>query len=286
MTGYTEQAKGRKRRTSGEVAALEAAILAILRRGQPSSVRNVFYRLVVAGRVDKTEASYKQVIDRLGKMRTGGRVPYSWIVDSSRMGYHVPTFASIEEFQKRMANWYRSDIWSDVPQHVEVWCESRSLAGMLRTVCDELAISLYPTSGFPSMSQVWSAAQEMAATGKESAVLLYLGDYDPAGAHISEDLEAKLGMHLEGHGMGLTFRRLAVNLDQIERYRLPTRPRKAGEKRKASMSETVEAEALEPETLRAMVHEAALAYLPPLALEAARIADESERAHIARLGAA
>ena len=274
----------RTRRTREEIEVMESAILEILEKEHPSIARTIFYMLVVKGLVAKTDAGYKQVIDRLGRMRTGGRLPYSWIVDATRLGYHVPAYSSIVDFQHRVSAFYRSDVWANVPEHVEVWCESRSLAGMLRPLCHELGVSLYPCGGFSSLSLEYSAAQDMANTGKEKAVVLYLGDYDPGGETISDSLQKKLGEHLEEHGMELDFQRLAVTKAQVDRYNLPTRPRKAGEKRKPDIIETTEAEALPPANLRAIVQRAAQRYLPAQALHAAKIADASERKVIARLG--
>ena len=249
MTGYTEQAKGRKRRTKGEMAALEASrILAILRREstfqhRPHHLLSASFRW--ASRQDRPPIS--QSSTGLGRCGPSGRLPYSWIVDSSsdRLTTFQPTTAS-KNFRSAWRNWYRSDVWSNVPQHVEVWCESRSLAGMLRPVCDELGVSLVPYEGFKSMSQVWSAAQEMAATGKPSPPYCSTLAITTPAAHISEDSKGQAWGHLAGTRHAPHFRRLAVNLDQIERYRLAYAPAQGGEKRKASMSETVEAEALEP----------------------------------------
>ena len=85
----------RPRRTKLQVEQLELQIVDILEEDHPQSVRHVFYRLTdprLQEPVEKTESGYRQVVDRLVKMRRGGRIPYGWISDSSRAGYHVPTY--------------------------------------------------------------------------------------------------------------------------------------------------------------------------------------------------
>jgi hypothetical protein len=83
-----------------------------------------------------------------------------------------------------MAGLYRADLWTSSPCYVEVWCESRSIAGVIERDCEELAVSLYPAGGFSSMTLVYEAAEyikaEITETGKRP-IIIYIGDYDPAG---------------------------------------------------------------------------------------------------------
>ena len=161
----------------------------------------------------------------------------------------------------------------DLP-HVEVWVESRSLAGVLQDTCEELAVSLYPCGGFASATLAYEAAEDINQLRRDRAVVLYVGDYDPAGVIIDEALEAELRRHLE---TPLELIRLAVNEDQIAEFDLPTKPRKQSDTRRPDVRETVEAEALPAATMRAIVREAVEAYLPEGALEAVKMAEESER---------
>ena len=78
----------------------------------------------------------------------------------------------------------------------------------------------------------------------------------------------------------LNFRRLAITKDQIERYDLPTKPRKATDRRSRHITETVEAEAMPAGIMRQMVREAIEAFLPTNALKVARVAEESERSFL------
>ena len=107
------------------------------------------------------------------------------------------------------------------------------------------------------------------------AIILYVGDYDPAGVLIDRAIEAELRKHLR---TPLTFARLAINESQIARYDLPTKPRKPTEKRRRpDLAETVEAEAMPAATLREIVRQEIESFLPPGALGVAQAAEESER---------
>jgi len=78
-------------------------------------------------------------------------------------------------------------------------------------------------------------------------------------------------------GVPLEFRRIAINEEQIALYDLPTKPRKASDRRAQHITRTVEAEAMPAGTLRAMLESQLDALIPPNYLRALQVAEESER---------
>lgn len=276
------------RLTKAEKELMDQSILAVLKRSRPQSVRHVYYVLV--GRIPelvlKTKQGYQTVDRACIRLRRNGRLPYSWVSDATRMGHHVATYGSGGELVRQQAEYYRLDLWQRAKAHVEVWCESRSIAAVLLPLCQELCVSLYPTSGFSSLTQTWDAAKLMqtVAAGRPIRVL-YVGDYDPAGKHIDRDAIKKLRKHLKPYAArhGMTMKqclqevRVAVNEEQIVKYNLPTKPRKKDDARCPEIKRTVEAEALPAEVLLKLVREEIESYLPKGEIEAVRVAEESER---------
>lgn len=279
----------RRRRTKAQVEQLNEQIVGVLRVDHPQSIRHVFYRMTdprLPEPVEKTDAGYEQVQSRLVKLRREGVIPYGWIADMSRRGYFVNTFNGAGDFVRRMRGLYRSDLWAGAEHYVEVWVESRSIASVIQRDCEELAVSLYPCGGFASISFVHEAAEEINSRNDGRPVtVLYVGDYDPAGVLIDVALEKELRNHLDST-IDLTFVRLGITPQQIEDYDLPTKPRKASDKRAPHIEHTVEAEAMPAHILRALLREQIERLLPPGALQVAKVAEESERAHLARLAAA
>lgn len=300
---------------------LEAQIYTVLADEHPQSVRHVFYRMTdprLTTPVDKTESGYRQVQDRISKMRERGVLPYEWISDSTRMGYHTSTFRDAAEYLRAMQSNYRGELWLDSRYYVEVWVESRSLAGVVRDICQEYAVSLYPAGGFSSKTLAFEAAQQIRwyiDEGKRPQIL-YIGDYDKAGVLIDVALERELLKHLcagkdafevftEGLAAGkdpmesmidsvlhsapgvsvggrslLDFHRIAINEDQIEEYSLPTKPPKAGDRRSRHINVAVEAEAMPSGIMRQMLTNWIESFLPEDALEKVKVAEESERSMI------
>lgn len=277
---YRARTIKRERRTSARLAQLDLQILTVLREDHPQSVRHVFYRMTdprLPESVEKSERGYRHVQDRIVKLRRSGELPYGWISDATRRGYHVATYSGRADFLRRVAGLYRADLWADANHYCEVWCESRSIAGVIEADCRELAVSLYPAGGFSSLSLTYQAAEFINTQAAEKpATIFYIGDYDPAGVLIDRSIERELRKHLDSC-VGLSFERIAINEDQIALYDLPRKPRKQTDRRALHIADTVEAEAMQAGTLRAILRQRIEALLPQHALAVARVVEEDER---------
>lgn len=286
MSVYRAGTIKRSRRTKAEVEQLDRQIIDVLREDHPQSVRHVFYRMTDPGLsepVEKSERGYRHVQHRVKELRRCGAIPYGWISDTTRRGFFVDTFSDAGEFLSRIKGLYRGDLWRDADTLVEVWVESRSIAGIVQRDCRELAVSLYPCGGFSSITLAYEAAEEINAEHQGRAVrILYVGDHDPAGVLIDVALERELRTHLDPD-VDLTLERVGITPEQIAAYGLPAKPRKAGDARSPEITETVEAEAMPAALLRRLVRDRIESFLPPDALEVTRIAEESERRQIERM---
>jgi len=273
----------RVRRTAAQVAQLDKQIIDVLRQDHPQSVRHVFYRMTdprLPEPVEKSDRGYRHVQERCVALRRSGAIPYAWIADMSRQGYHVDTFSGASDFVERMAGLYRSDLWADADYRCEVWAESRSIASVLLKDCQSLAVSLFPCGGFSSLSFVHEAAsQHNDSDDWRPLQIFYIGDYDPAGVLIDRSLEQEMRRHLSDD-IKLRFERIGINLDQIEEFNLPTKPRKESDARSQHIAFTVEAEAMPAGTMRRILREKVEALLPDNALAVAKVAEQSERAHL------
>ena len=204
----------RRRRTACQVHRLEQQILDVLHEDHPQSVRHVFYRMTdprLPEPVEKSDRGYRVVQNRLTLMRREGVVPYGWVSDTTRRGYFTNTFRSGAEFLRRHISAYRADLWTDAGVYCEVWTESRSIAGVIIDLCEELAVSLYPAGGFSSISFAHEAAEFLQSATEDGrpAHIFYIGDHDPAGVLIDRSIEKELRQHLPAE-IDLHFHRLAI----------------------------------------------------------------------------
>ncbi|MGH8147644.1 MAG: hypothetical protein ACREPY_15095 [Rhodanobacteraceae bacterium] len=279
--------KSRNRRTKADTAQSERQIRDELEADHPQSVRHVFYRMTdprLPVPIEKSEHGYKQVQHRTTVMRRAGLLPYGWITDATRRGYFTDTYRTGGGFVYAMAGLYRGTLWEQADHHVEVWCESRSIAGTIQGTCRELAVSLYPAGGFTSLTLAYESAHFINGEANGRPVeIIYIGDYDPAGVLIDQSIERELRQHLD-LGITLNFHRIAITREQVERLDLPTKPRKPGERRVRELTYTVEAEAMPAHIMRDLLRDTVEAFLPSGALERVKGAEESERDGLKRLG--
>lgn len=244
----------------------------------PVTVRQMYYLLTVRGAVEKTEGGYRQVQRQLVLMRREGLVRYDWIADNTRWMRKPTTYSNVEDALRQTAEFYRRDVWANLPVYVEVWCEKDALAGVLMNVTETYDVPLMVARGFASESFIYSSAEAIKATGKPGFIY-YLGDFDPSGWNMSINLEKKL----REFGADITFKRLAVNPVQIKRWKLPTRESKKTDTRCREFFDTfgastpsVELDALPPARLRQIVREAIERHLPAGHLDYLKLIEAEE----------
>jgi len=225
----------RSRRTKATMAGLRAGLYEIVKADQPMTVRQVFYQAVVAGLVEKTEGEYQKTVVRLLlEMRRDGTLPYRWISDNTRWQRKPKTYRGIADFIERHQRAYRRDLWAEADDYVEVWLEKEALAGVVFDVTEEYDVPLMVSKGFASESYLYSAADaitDQLVDGKQRAFIYYLGDHDPSGLRISDQIEKGLHrlcpqMVRDWEPELLVFERVAVTEEQINTWNLPTRPTK------------------------------------------------------------
>lgn len=245
-------------------------------------MRQVFYRLVAAGVVAKTEGEYKATVVRLlGDLRREGVIPYGWVADHTRWMRKPRSYDRLEDALAETARTYRRALWRDQTVDVEVWLEKDALAGVLYTETAVWDVPLMVTRGYPSLSFLAEAAEVLAAAGRP-VHLYYFGDWDPSGLDIARHVEKALGELAPG--ADLRFQRVAVTAAQIARWALPTRPTKGSDSRSGGFAGgSVEVDALPPVELRRLVRSCVERHLDAATLTRTRDVERQERETLAEI---
>jgi hypothetical protein len=252
---YRSRPINNNRRSKAEIDKIRQAILEILEEIRPATVRQTFYQLVSRKVIEKSEAEYKHTVVRLlGEMRRERSIPFDWIADNTRWMRKPRTYSSLADMLERESEFYRRALWDSSEDYVEIWLEKDALAGVLYQVTEEFDVPLMVTRGYASISYLQGAAAAIEARAKP-AYLYYYGDFDPSGMDITRAVEA--GIREFAPEAEIHFERVAVTPQQIVEMHLETRPTKAGDSRsKHFQGESVEVDAIDPETLRRLVKEA------------------------------
>ena len=133
-----------------------------------------------------------------------------------------------------------------------------------------------------SATFIYETADTIKAAGRP-ALIFYVGDYDASGMLIPEVIER--GLRTFAPEVEITFERIAVTAEQIERFALPTRPPKSNHPHSKGFNDTrtVEAEAIPAHMLRDLLREKIEAHLDRRELAVLKAAEESESDYLNRL---
>jgi hypothetical protein len=266
----------RSRRTRADMEKLRTVLYEVIQANPPMSIRQVFYQMVALGYVDKTEGEYKDTVDRLLiEMRMEGTLPFEWIADNTRWMRKPNSYTSAGHALMLAASGYRQSWWYNQPEYVEIWLEKDALSGIFEEITGERDVPLMVTRGYPSLSFLYGAAKAIAEVEKPTT-LYYFGDYDPSGTDIPRNSEARLRQLAPA--ADITFVRVAVNLDHIKQFNLPTRPTKETDSRSKGFGgkESVELDAMPPDLLRRLARECIERHVDPQAFAAMKVAEQSE----------
>jgi hypothetical protein len=113
-------------------------------------------------------------------------------------------------------------------------------------------VPLMVARGYASLSFLHSAAEAIAELDKP-AYIYHLGDHDPSGVNAGEKIEETL--RELAPDADITFERLAVTPEQIQEWKLPSRPTKTTDSKakKFGYDQSVELDAIAPDDLRPSV---------------------------------
>lgn len=271
----TSQVK-RIRATKAEMRDRRHALAEIVIEIAPCAVRQVYYQTTVRGIVEKTEAGYGKVQRMLVDMRRDGEVSYGAIVDNTRWMRKPQTFDNLQDALDQTATFYRRSLWTDAAAYVEIWLEKDALSGVIYPITSRYDVPLMVARGYASLTFLATAAEAIEEQDRPTYIY-HLGDFDPSGVNAGEKIEEIL--RELAPSADIYFERLAVTPDQIEEWKLPSRPTKTTDTRarKFGKAESVELDAIHPDRLRDLVERAIQRHIDPNELRVIEVAETSER---------
>jgi hypothetical protein len=202
-------------------------------------------------------------------------LPYAWLADNTRWQRKPLTFTGIQQALEHIAKFYRKALWADADAYVEIWLEKDALAGVVIPVTSEYDVPLMVARGYASLSFLHGAAEYIDSL-EVPTFIYHLGDYYPSGVSAGEKIEQTL--RELAPGADISFQRIAVMLQQIITWNLPSRPTKQTDSRAKGFSDvSVELDAIPPDELRNLVRTCIEVHLPANQLRVLQAAEQSER---------
>lgn len=263
------------------VAWADAAVGRYQAMGYDLTVRQLFYIGVTENRYANTDANYKSLARLISEARLAGRIDWDAIKDRARITHEPYTFASARDALQNTLNAFKLDKWKEQPCYVEVAVEKQALEGVLAPVCDRLEVRFTANKGYGSQSLFYELGKRIQcardADGKRP-VIIYCGDLDPSGWHMSHDVQDRISLLSNGP---VDVVRIALNRDQVDEFDLPENPVKETDTRKEAYKaefgdSSWELDAIPPDMLGSMVEHAVLSYRDD-ALWASAVEREAEQ---------
>lgn len=243
------------------------------------NLRQLYYQMVARGVIPNNLRSYKNLGAVINDARLAGLIDWLSIQDRTRGLKGLPSWNSPDEVIKSAASSYHIDMWERQEYRPEVWIEKDALVGVIAGVCNRLDVPFFSCRGYTSQSEMWVGAQRLKEwrTMKQKPVIFHFGDHDPSGRDMTRDIEERLHLFMGD----IELKRLALNMDQVEKYNPPPNPAKTTDSRYEAYiaefgEESWELDALEPKILADLIEKniRGLVDKKKWAEDEARLADE------------
>ena len=224
--------------------------------GYELTLRQVYYQLVARGYIPNSERSYKNLGNLINDGRLAGLIDWNAIVDRTRNLRRNSHWSNPQSIMESAKYSYMLDRWRDQPNYVEVWVEKDALIGIVSQICQKLDVPHFSCRGYTSQSEMWTAAMRFNQYDyKESRTIIHLGDHDPSGIDMTRDIQERLQLF----GADVDVKRVALTMEQIERFNPPPNPTKLSDARASGYiskygHECWELDALEPKIIISLIH--------------------------------
>jgi hypothetical protein len=231
-------------RATSKIGALRDLLVALLQEHERdgalrTSARFLYYELVQRGQLSKQQNGARRpdqdLHAALTDIREDGRVPWDWIVDETRSLEDYTGYASIKDGVLATLPHINIDPWRGCAPMILT--ESRSLAGVLRSIASDYRCRIASTNG-----QCGGFLRtDIAPTLTPGNVVLYFGDLDLSGGQIEDNARRVLEQVIGGR---LHWERVALTEQQVSDYSLPVITKRDRRYKDGKPHEAVETEAL------------------------------------------
>jgi len=241
------------------IACINGVIDDYKRQGYSLTLRQVYYQMVARTIIPNNEKSYKNLGNLISDARLAGLIDWEAIEDRTRNLRGNSHWKTPGGIINSASHSYHLDHWEGQDYYVEVWVEKDALIGIVGQICQRLDVNFFSCRGYVSQSEMWGAARRLQYRQRQgqNVVLLHLGDHDPSGKDMSRDIQDRL---VTFETYDITFKRLALNMNQIEQYNPPPNPTKLEDSRSSGYIaeygyECWELDALEPQVISDLIQE-------------------------------
>lgn len=264
-------------------------------QGFELTLRQLYYQFVSRDLIANNMREYKNLGSVINDGRLAGLIDWDAIVDRTRNLQSISHWDSPKDIVKAAASSYHIDKWATQKARVEVWIEKDALVGVIEGVCQRNDVPFFSCRGYTSQSELWGAAQRFNKyhEANQSVVILHFGDHDPSGIDMTRDIQERLTLFSDYRsnmrdGCPVHVVRLALETEQVKRFKLPPNPAKMTDSRARGYVEehgtkSWELDALEPKYIATLIQDGIEQVRDEKKWAAAVAREEKERGKLAGL---
>ncbi len=241
------------------VAQANSIIAEYQAQGFDLTLRQLYYQFVSRDLIKNDQKAYKRLGSIINDARLAGLIDWYSITDRTRGIASLSTWENPASLVETCASQFRIDLWEEQEYRPEVWIEKEALAGVFQRVCNEMRVPYLSCRGYTSQSEMWRAGVRLKRCVDAGKIpyILHFGDHDPSGCDMSRDITDRLELFTGG---GVTFNRMALNMDQVNEHNPPPNPAKITDSRCNAYiekygNESWELDALNPAILSELVRD-------------------------------
>lgn len=230
------------------------------RQGFDLTLRQLYYQFVSRDLIANDQKEYKRLGSVINDARLAGEIDWESIIDRTRNLERLSDWKSPADIVVTCSRQFRFDKWEDQEYRVEVWIEKDALIGVIEGVCKQHQVPYFSCRGYTSQSEMWAASQRLIRyrEDRQEPVIIHLGDHDPSGIDMTRDITDRLDLFMGAASCQADVRRIALNMDQVRKYKPPPNPAKVTDSRaegyiKQHGNESWELDALEPQVMAALI---------------------------------
>jgi len=235
--------------------------------GYTLTLRQLYYQFVARAVIPNSEKSYKNLGNIVTRARMAGMISWQAIEDRGRACKSPWTEEDLLTPVENLPHYIRFDQWARQDTYLECWVEKEALGNVVERACSPLLVPWLSCKGYLSASEAWRSGMRFAQKMQEgkACVLIHLGDHDPSGIDMTRDNQERMDVFTR-IPYGVEVKRVALNMDQVEKYGPPPNPAKMTDTRAHAYiaeygSESWELDALEPQVLEDLIAGEALKYI-------------------------
>ncbi len=210
--------------------------------GIKPTLRTMFYTLVSLGVLENRKGVYNRLSHITAEHRRNRILPPDCFADNVRgiINNFNNDYFTPEEYVR---NWihklenlhsiYSNFIprWYKQPHRVEIWTEKNAMVGTLQSILQGRDVVIAYIRGYDSQTNEEKNFRRITNMVKNGIKvhIRYFGDFDPSGNDIERNILRqgndfgydRLGWGYRGFEIGTDFKRVAVDLGHVRKYKLP-----------------------------------------------------------------